>query len=220
MWSPSCPSSGQEQIIWGFALWLPQEIRWGCPSCSSLHPPSCLFWRWTYYLFAPSISRADSILSWLSLCCISLYPGSLWILYVSKCMLNFCASWVLRLVTHCETLLTDSPTWTGRSLERSWPWPHFSLDPANHRGSKKEFVMPMKLSPGSGTAQLQVTTHILGFCEASVSSVSLSLFIPPSPFSFCYFIPQINEIMFPDSVLFDKPAWKLGIRRSGVCCSN
>lgn len=64
----------------------------------------------------------------------------------------------------------------------------------------------MKLSPGSGTAQLQVTTHILGFCEASVSSVSLSLFIPPSPFSFCYFIPQINEIMFSDSVLFDKPA--------------
>lgn len=53
---------------------------------------------------------------------------------------------------------------------------------------------------------LQVTTHIAGFCEASISSSFLSLFIPLSLLGFCNFISQISEMLCLASVLFDKPA--------------
>lgn len=186
--------------------------------CSSLHPPS---WRWAYYFFSPGISSVDSILPWLSLGCISFYPASLWILYpgCQQTHVRFLCLWRFEV-----GYLLRSPPHRFSHLNRKESGMVMATASLLFRSSKSqqqekvfnvyETVSRFRDSTAAGNY------HILGFCEKSISSVSLSLFIPPSLLSFCYFIPQIHKIMFQASVLFDKPAWNLGIWRSGVCCSN
>lgn len=121
---------------------------------------------------------------------------------------------LLMLVIHCEKLLTDSPTWTGKSGE-VMAWPRFSLDTAKNRSSKTIFsacetVSKFKDSRAAGNySNVRFLWGIHPLCVFSYSSLPLYL---------AFAILSLKLVTWCFLSLLDKSAWKLRICKCGVSC--
>lgn len=129
------------------------------------------------------------------------------------CLLNFCSTswcWLSTVKTSSQIL----PPEQG-GLVRSWPWPHFSLDPAKHRSRKTiwsacETVSKFKDSRAAGNySNVRFLWGINLLCVFSYSSLPLYL---------AFAILSLKLVTWCFLSLLDKSAWKLRICKCGVSC--